>query len=390
MAITQGVAWGSGTGIDGREAARQAVQQALERMGTARPTAAVVLTAQEYPMAEIFGGLGSLPGGLPVWGMSASRPFSTDGDQPRSVILGLLSGIDWKAQSLWQPQFSRDSATAGRDLVKTLSDSSGWRGLLLAADGIQGDTSQALPAMTNLDLPVSGALACGEVHQGKTYQFGGSQWGHGALSGLAMGGRLRLSSSLAQGWQDTGIHFSVTKASNVWLQGLNGQPAAEAYAQVFGVPARQWAFPPHTQLARLYPLGIEVDPRRPERIVRSPLQVEVDGSFRMNTGIGEGQTAHLMVGDPQLCIENARQAVRQALAGLGRARPVLLLAFIDLAWQMLLSTHPHQLENVLREEAKEVPLLGAYTLGQVMRPGGEALVRFFNQACLVTAIGEEF
>jgi hypothetical protein len=388
MAILRGVAWGSGQGIDGREAARQAVQAALERLGTARPVAAIVFAAQEYPMAEVFGGLGSLPGGLPVWGMSASRPFSTDSEQPRSVILAVLSGSDWKVQTVWQPQFGRDSAAAGRELVKSLMDPGGWKGLLLAADGIQGDTSQALPAMTQLDLPVAGGLAGGEVHQGKTYQFGGSQWSNGALSGLALGGRLRMSTSQAQGWQDTGIHFTVTKARTVWLQNLDGVPAAEAYARIFGVPAREWAFPPHTQLARLYPLGLEVDPHRPERIVRSPLQVEVDGSFRMNAGIGEGETAHLMVGDAQMCLANARQAVRQALLGLKGARPVLAVVFVDLAWQMLLETHPHQLESILREELGEIPLVGAYTLGQVTRPAGEALVRFFNQSLLVAMIGE--
>ena len=388
MSILRGVAWGSGQGIDGREAARQAAQVALERLGGARPSAAIVFAAQEYPMAEVFGGLGSLPGGLPVWGMSASRPFSTDGEQPRSVILALFAGNDWKVQAAWQAQFGRDSAAAGRELVRALRGAGDWKGLLLAADGIQGDASQVLPALTGLDLPVAGGLASGEVHLGKTYQFGGSQWSNGALSGLALGGRLRLSTGLAQGWQDTGILFTVTKARTLFLQGLDGKPAAEAYANVFGVPARQWAFPPLTQLARLYPLGLEVDPRRPERIVRSPLQVEVDGSFRMNAGIGEGATAHLMVGDAQACLANARQALRQALTGLAGAHPLLAIAFVDVAWQMLLETHPHQLEAVLREELGEVPLIGAYTLGQMARPAGEPLVRFFNQAFLAAVIGE--
>ncbi len=133
---------------------------------------------------------------------------------------------------------------------------------------------------------------------------------------------------------------------------------------------------------------MEVSQGRPERIVRSPLQVEVDGSFRMNACIGEGQTVHLMVGDPQTCLDNARASVRQALAALGKARPLLALVLVDQAWQTLLETRPGRLTTVLREELGDVPLVGAHTLGQVTRPAGDELVRFYNQAILTAVIGE--
>ncbi len=387
--MARGISWGKGQGIDGREAARQASQEALEHLGTARPVGIIVLAAQEYPVAEVFAGLANLPAELPVWGMTTSRPFTQLGEHPRSVVVAILSNPDWKIQTIWQPQFGRDSSAAGRGLGQTFTESgSQWKGLLLAADGIQGDVTQVLPVLTGLELPVAGGLAGGEVQLGMTYQFGGSQWSNGALSGLALGGRLRLGTGLGQGWQDAGIYFTVTKSNGVWLQGLDNLTPAETYARIFGAPARQWAFPPLTQLVRLYPLGMEVSQGRPERIVRSPLQVEVDGSFRMNACIGEGQTVHLMVGDAQACLENARASVRQALAALGKARPLLALILVDQAWQTLLETRPGRLTTVLREELGDVPLIGAYTLGQVTRPAGDELVRFYNQAILTAVIGE--
>ena len=387
--MARGISWGTGQGIDGREAARQASQEALERLGTARPVGIIVLAAQEYAVAEVFAGLANLPAELPVWGLTTSRTFTHLGEHPRSVAVAILSNPDWKIQTIWQPQFGRDSIGAGRGLGQALVESEGqWKGLLLAADGIQGDVTQVLPMLTGLDLPVAGGLAAGEVQSGLTYQFGGNQWSAGALSGLALGGRLRLGTGLGQGWQDFGVYFTVTKSNGVWLQGLDHQSPAETFAHIFGAPARQWAFPPLTQLVRMYPLGLEVSPGRPERIIRSPLQVEVDGSFRMNASIGEGQTVHLMVGDAQACLANARASVRQALAGLGKARPLLALVFVDQAWQTLLETRPGMLTTVLREEMGDVPLLGAYTLGQVTRPAGDELVRFYNQAILTAVIGE--
>ncbi len=388
--MVRGIAWGVGQGIDGREAARQAAQQALEQLGTARPVAALVFAAQEYAMADVFTGLTSLLGGMPLWGMSTSRPLTSAGEHPRSVVVSILSGTDWKTQVLWQTQFGRDSTTAGRDLLLKIQadESTSWQGLLLAADGIQGDASQLLPVFTGLVLPIAGGLAAGEVQMGKTYQFGGSQWGNGALSALALGGRLRLGIGIHHGWQDTGIHFKITRARSLWLQELNNQSPATTYAGVFGIPARQWSFPPHAQMARLYPLGLEVVPGQPERIVRSPLQVEVDGSFRMNTVLPEGQSAHLMIGDPQTCLQAARLAVQQAIKDLKGARPLLALVFIDYAWQLLFETHSGQLAEVLREELGDIPMVGAYTLGQIARPAGGELLRFHNQAFLATIIGE--
>ena len=388
--MAHGISWGSGQGIDGREAARQASQEALEHLGSARPAAIIVLAAQEYPVAEVFAGLAKIPADVPVWGMTTRWAFTHEGEHPRSVVVAILSGADWKIQTVWQPQFGRDSNAAARGLGQVLVESgSQWKGLLLAADGIQGDATQVLPALTGLDLPVAGGLAAGEVQLGMTYQFGGNQWSNGALSGLALGGRLRLGTGLGQGWQDAGIYFTVTKSHGVWLQGLDHQTPAEIYARIFGIPSRQWAFPPLTQLVRLYPLGLEVSQGRPERIVRSPLQVEVDGSFRMNASIGEGETVHLMVGDAQSCLESARVSVRQALAGIGKARPLLALIFVDLAWHILLETHPGRLTTILHEELGDVPLIGAYTLGQITRPPGrDDLVRFYNQSILTTVIGE--
>ncbi len=245
--MARGISWGKGQGIDGREAARQATQEALEHLGTARPVGIIVLASQEYPVAEVFAGLANLPAELPVWGMTTSRPFTQLGEHPRSVVVAILSNPDWKIQTIWQPQFGRDSSAAGRGLGQSFAESGSlWKGLLLAADGIQGDVTQVLPVLTGLELPVAGGLAGGEVQLGMTYQFGGSQWSNGALAGLALGGRLRLGTGLGQGWQDAGIYFTVTKSNGVWLQGLDNLTPAETYARIFGIPARQWAFPPLT------------------------------------------------------------------------------------------------------------------------------------------------
>ncbi len=46
----------------------------------------------------------------------------------------------------------------------------------------------------------------------------------------------------------------------------------ETYAQMFGKPPREWAFPPLNYLTRIYPLGFEQE-HTAQLQVRSPLRV---------------------------------------------------------------------------------------------------------------------
>ena len=96
----------------------------------------------------------------------------------------------------------------------------------------------------------------------------------------------------------------------MWVQTLDNAPAAETYARYLGYTAREWAYPPLTDMARLYPLGVEIgsmqggagpfvesDPTN--LLIRSALRVEVDGSLRMSAPVPEGSVVHLMTGDPE-------------------------------------------------------------------------------------------
>ncbi len=137
----------------------------------------------------------------------------------------------------------------------------------------------------------------------------------------------------AHGWDPVGSQFRVTRSRGFWLRTLDGRPASETYAELFGYPARDWAFPPLNYLARLYPLGVE---QGDELVVRAPIRVEADGSFRMNANVRDGIDAYLLVGSNTACEKAAGQAAQQALHALGSARPFFALVLVDVAWQMLL------------------------------------------------------
>jgi len=381
--------WGWGKGIDGREAGRLAAQQALSRLGTTRAALCLVFVSQEFDMGPVISGLCGVLGNVPLWGISTSHPFTPAGEQTRSVVIGLLAGNDITAEVSFWPGFAQNSSETARQLLQALSaDPAGINGLMLAADGINGDISKVCAALTGFSAVVAGSLASGDVFQGKTYQIAGSQFGSGGLAAAALKGPLSLGMGIGHGWGDVGVHFEISKARDIWVKELGGMPAAEAYSRTFGYPARDWAFPPLKELVRLYPLGIELAPGSSELIIRSPLQVEVDGSLRMNIPVAERQVARLLVGDRSSCVEAAKQATRSALNALGGAKPVLALALADQAWQYIFQSEPARLITTIKAETGDIPLIGGYTLGQVFRQEAQGIVRAYNQNLLVVVFGE--
>jgi len=389
--MVQGVAWGVGRGSNSREAATNAVQHAMSQMGTGRSALAVVICPQEYDAAGVVSSLTRYLGNTPVWGFGTIRPFTSDGEQPRSVVVGLLWGNELRSQVHWLPSFVQDGSETARQLSQFVTaEPFPIKGMLMAVDGTSINSTLVCNSLGSFSFPIAGALASGDYQSGKTYQISGSQSGSGALSAVILGGKFRLGIGIGHGWQDIGLHFNVNRVRDAWIQLLGNETPAEAFSRIFGHPAREWGFPPLNELARLYPLGIEDSKNRLNLLLRSVLHVEVDGSFRMNAPVKEGLLAHIMIGDPKACISAAQQAVKQGLLALGASvRPLLALVFLDLAWSYLFTSQSSQIFDAIRAILGDIPMIGAYTLGQISRPSFNDPPLVYNQNIQVIFLGEE-
>ena len=84
--------YGVGIGINGRDAAMQATQRALDQIGTARPVLALVFVVPGIQHHRSSGRADFAAGRNTLWGFSTLRPLTGDGDQPRSVVVALITG----------------------------------------------------------------------------------------------------------------------------------------------------------------------------------------------------------------------------------------------------------------------------------------------------------
>ena len=374
---------GSAQALDGREAGLQAAHQALNRMGASSPDFVIVIASHQYQAREVLNGVTSLLGDIPMIGFSSPAGITHDGQHPHSVVVGLLSG-DFQADTLWLPGYAQSGRETAVKILEHVAAREERQFLLFFADGFNGDAEQFCNAIPS-GLNIVGGLSSGDLHTGNTYQMAGNQTGTGGLVAAFIRGNLKMGVGYDHGWDQVGKQFRVTRSRGFWLRTLDGRPASEGYAALFGYPARDWAFPPLSYLARLYPLGME---QGEDLVVRAPIRVEADGSFRMNATIRDGIDAYLLVGSRVACERAARDAAQQALLALGNAKPVFALVLVDIAWQMLLKAQPGiEIDAVQEILGTNLPIAGGYTLGQAVSKD-DSTPKFLNQHIVVVAFGE--
>ncbi len=382
---------GQATALDGREAGTQAVHNALREFEGRAVDLALIFASHEYNVQKVVGGITGALGDTPLLGFSTSAEFSSLGRERRSVVVALLAGDDLKARSAWVPGFTDNTLRTAEQIIQTLEMRPNESGLLLVVgDGLNGDGDVLSKSFMAGNFQLAGCMADGNLRQERTYQIGGSMAGSGGLAAAILSGRgLAMGVGMGHGWQSVGAYFKITQVRGQWVRFLDGKPASESYATLFGHSAAEWSFPPLSTMVRLYPLGIEQEGHEGLQ-VRAPLRVEADGSLRMNTVIPNGTIGHLLVGSKNACLDAARQATKQALAALGDAKPRLALIFADISWDMLLKGNPGaEVEAVRQVLGQNVPVAGGYTLGQIGMENGSQTPQFLNQHIEVIVFGEK-
>lgn len=386
--MTLRAAVGTAQAFDGREAGIQATHQALNKLGMGTPSLAIIVTSRYYDPKEVARSVSSLLGDTPTIGFSSASALTKDGQIKNSVAVALLSSPEIKATEHWIPgyaQSGRETAALLRELASATETND--KKILFFADGFNGDAEQMCLALTGEPISLVGGLSSGNPHTGTTSQIAGSQAGSGSLAAALIEGNLKIGIGSDHGWRPVGSQFRVTRSRGFWIRALNGRPASEAYSQLFGYPARDWGFPPLNYLVRLYPLGIE---QGQELLIRSPLRVEADGSFRMNAPVRDGMDAYLLTGSPETCLEAAQRAAQKARLALDGAKPKLILVLADIAWQMLLKAQSGAEITAIQDIlGRDIPVIGGYTLGQVTPGKDGSPPNFLNQHITVIAFGEE-
>ncbi len=339
------------------EAAVKLAHRALGRLEE-HPKVVVLLASQEYDLPAMLPALRMLLGDVPIWGSTLRQIWHPEGRPSRSLQVILLSGEEIQADTRW---FTTWEQAEEHDLTRW-EDSTLW----VLLDALTPPAPQWLDWLRGHPGAIYGAVTGNAAYGHPARLCAGHRGGSGGMALLALRG-LQASAAWATGWAPSGLLVEVTQSHGPRVVQFNGQPAAAQLSAWMGAPEEHWRRPPLRELVRLYPLTVET----PEGMAwYAPLAVEQDGSLRLTLPLAPGTTAHLMVGSPQECLAAAQQAARQALEGLASQRPRLALLLVDWAWAHLFWARPQAVHQAVRQVlGAEVPIVGGYTYGPLVRPG---------------------
>lgn len=380
------VAIGHSQEIDGYRAGLQAARQAFDRLARA-PVAFVLLIAAHYDNYQrLLAGVTEVVGVVPVLGFSSSAVLTSQGVRRRGVAVALVTGDGLSARAGWWPGFSGDSQVCSQMMLSALQPAAGdgEESLFVVADGLAGDPADLCANLAPFAGHLVGCLAGGDLQRERSIQLGGRQSGSGGLAGLVLNGPLEICSAAAHGWQPVGVIARLTSVQGKFIRSIDGGSASQTYTQLFGFTPEEWASPPLKYLIRQYPLRLRDEIGKP---LRAPLWVARDGSLRMNAVMPEDQKVDILVGSPQTCLDAARDAGRAALDAL-KSPPFLAVALVDIAWQTMFAAQPGEEFRMIRKALGDVPLLGAYTLGQLARSSDTKQVKLLDQHVQVVLFGE--
>jgi hypothetical protein len=155
------VTFGIAQGADGHEVAQRAVQQALTGLGAAKPVFGLVFVPQAFEIKGTLAGLTGSLGNTPLWGFNTSETISSAGVSPNHLVIAIFAGSDWKVEMAWLPEFSQNPAAAGKQIRAALEKNPGWKNVLIAADGLNGDLEMFDSVLETGPWGIAGGLAGG-------------------------------------------------------------------------------------------------------------------------------------------------------------------------------------------------------------------------------------
>lgn len=383
---------GKAHGLNALEAAIQATDQALSQVGRHQIVLAFVVASHDYPVRDIVNGVTGLLSETPVFGFSTPTQITSESLDQRSIVVALLAGDQVEAEGNWWSEADFEESQHSGDALRTICNNhSDIKLLLAAADLHNRDPQSFIDRIPPGSYGLGGCLSGGNLSSERSYQIGGNRFGQRGMAAVTLRGQIKSAISSEHGWQSIGMYSRVTHSSDYVIHTLDGQPAADKYAQYFGLSVKDWTIPPLNQLVRLYPLGVERE--GPEASgeasmkIHSPLMVKPNGSLLMNSRVTKGSTAYYLISSIENCLSAAKRTTLQALEKLGDSEPVLAFVFADIAWQMMLPTRPGAEIQAVREVIGEnIPIIGGYTFGQICR-SGSGMPELINQHFQIVLIG---
>jgi hypothetical protein len=388
------VGTGASTRSDARRAAEEALREALQRMGRARPSFGFVFASPDLDLSAAVTEVKRALGCNDILGATTAGEFTERGRIDKGLVVMLVASdgthhrVDFgRGLKSEHERIAGQFASAATEM-KTAARASGCRHLttILLTDGLAGTGEELVHQMfersTSVAQIVGGAAGdagrfketlvaagrdCANDAAAVIHVFDSNPWGVGVNHGL----------------RPTTKPMRVTRSEGNVLYTIEGQPAFEAYkrhAAERGITLTRDTAPPYMIANEL---GVHFFSSLSR--ARAPLSVGGDGSLSCAAPVPEGSFVSILDGEPSSMIAAARSAAEEARERLGRTKPAGVLLFDCVCRGMILKDEFAQEIDAVRSVFGDVPVAGFLTYGEIAQYAGR-LEGWHNTTAVVVAI----
>ena len=262
--------------------------------------------------------------------------------------------------------------------------------LLLLSDGVAGNQQEMIRGVHDVmgsSVPLVGGCAGDGMKMKRTFQIHGDDIVSGGVVGAAIASKGPIGIGWSHGWERAGEPMLITRSSGNRVSEIDDGPALDEYLGRLGAPTDVITDPrAFTSWARTHPLGVGQRPNG-HQPVRCVSGADFEARDIVCTAeVPSGGLAWFMHGDGDSVLRSTAAACGDAVAALGGAEPLGLIAFDCIGRRGVLG------EDRIADEVERIrgcvggaPFAGLYTYGEIARVKGVNALH--SQTLVAMAIG---
>lgn len=375
-------------------AARALCESLDAQLAGATPALVMAFASTAQPLQELAPLLAAHYPSAVVLGSSTAGEFTEMHRNQKGSVAAFAVAGDFRVGAGIGTNLSSDPegavARAVADSAIEADDAHPHRVALLLLDPLAGKSEEAtlLAGAMLGEVPLAGGAAGDDLAMKETFVSCGGTCASDAVVVAQIASAKPLGLGVSHGHVPLSEELVVTEAQDAVVKTIDGRPAWEVWAERTREAAAKAGLDPDAltdDQVGGYLLRFEAGlASGNEYKIRAPLSRGPDGSLGFACAIPEGATIRITESVPQRQVESAVEAAKQALEGLGGAKPAGALVFDCICRNLILDTRFSDAIEGIGKVLSDVPLAGFETYGEIALQAGD-MSGFHNTTTVVLA-----
>ncbi len=367
-----GIGIGFSQHIEAKEAAEEALKEAVTKSGLKTPRIALLLSTVQYSPDIVINTIKKYLPNTNVIGCSTAGIILEDSIKTRGIAILFLDSEDIKyglsaIEDLTAQGLEQSGALLAQNSLKEFG-AHGRQAFLFFMDGRMENNSLLIKGLQNVFgniFPIVGAGTSDDFTFNKTFQFYQDKVLKNSAVGIILGGAVNISVASRHGWRPLGKPRMITESYSNVIKTINHQNAVTLYEEYLGKNSNDIRAQQLGKTALLYPLGLHEQASQ-EYLLRNPIEVLNDGSIVCQGDVPTGSVVHVMIGNKDSCQQAAYEAASEAKKNLLGKEAKLIIVIESMARLKLLGRGAFkEIEEIKSLFPKNTPIIGLYAHGEV-------------------------